>query len=145
MKKYIAFALLLLAGITIWYYHAHPLVTQVEINGNKFIVELAITEAERQKGLGYRDSLADNRGMLFVYDHPEQHRFWMKGMRFPIDIIWIENKKIIDISANVPISDDVILPTYAPKLPVSQILELNAGTVDRLGIKIGDTVQILKN
>ena len=133
-------------GIALFvYYRAHPLAPQLEIRGNKFTVELAITDKEREKGLGYRDALPANQGMLFVYDHPEQYNFWMKGMRFPIDIIWIQDKKIVDISPNVPIAIGENLSTYTPKIPVSQILEVNAGTVDRLGIQIGDAVKILKN
>lgn len=145
MKKIVIIALSILAVLLFLYYRAHPLATQVEIRANRFTVELAVTNAEKEKGLGDRTELAADHGMLFVYDHPEQYRFWMKGMRFPIDILWIENKKIVDISANVQVASGSSLPTYAPKLPVSQILELNAGTVDRLGIQLGDTVTIRKN
>jgi uncharacterized membrane protein (UPF0127 family) len=68
----------------------------------------------------------------------------MKGMRFPIDIIWINDNKIVDISKNVPVSTNSILFTYAPKEPVNQVLELNAGVSNRYNFQIGDSVTILK-
>ena len=135
---------ILLAIALFLYYRAHPLATQIEIRGHKFTVDLAVTNREKERGLGYRDSLAPDHGMLFVYDHPEQYTFWMKGMRFPLDMIWIENKTVVDISRNVPVSVNGTLPTYSPRLPVSQILEVNAGVADQLGIQIGDEVRILK-
>lgn len=146
MKKYpiviiCVIGLILFLGL---YYRAHPLVTQLEIHGHTFTVELAVTPEEKTKGLGYRDSLAEDTGMLFVYDHPEQYGFWMKGMRFPIDILWISDKTIVDITKNVPVATDDFLPTYTPKLPVNQIFEINAGQSDGLGIQIGDTVKILR-
>lgn len=144
MKKAAIIGIILLSIALLRYYRVHPLATQVEIRGNRFIVELAVTDEEKKQGLGYRDSLLNNRGMLFVYDHPEQYSFWMKGMRFPLDIIWIHDKKIIDISANVPVREGDAIPVRSPKLPVSQILEVNAGTIDRLGIQVGDDVKILK-
>ena len=144
MKKYILiFTILLLTGV-VWFYIKHPLETRMQINNHVFVVELAITEAEKEKGLGYRDNLAPDHGMLFPYDHAEKYSYWMKGMRFPLDIIWIRDGKIVDITKNVPVATTLVLPVYSPKEPVNQVLELNAGTSDRDGIKVGDAAIILR-
>ena len=144
MKKFILIAgILLLIGL-LWYYIQNPLEPRVRIGQTTYTVELAITDTEKQKGLGYRDTLDKNHGMLFPYDHSEKYSFWMKGMRFPIDILWIRDGKIVDISENVPVATSSVLPLYSPREPVNQVLELNAGTVAEDGISIGDSVHILK-
>ena len=142
MKKFILPALFILLAFTAIFYARHPLTTTVQIRGHVFAVDVAVTEEEKQKGLGYRDSLPENSGMLFPYGHKERYGYWMKGMRFPIDIIWIEDNLIADISKNVPVAVSGTLPSYAPSKPVNKVLELNAGTADRIGAKIGDLVII---
>ena len=142
-KLFIVCGILLLI-VLILYYMKHPLLTRIQVGQTIFTVELAITDAQKEKGLGYRDSLAPNHGMLFPYDHPEKYSFWMKGMRFPIDILWIRDSKIIDISKNVPIATSSVLPIYSPQEPANQVLEVNAGVSDKDGIKIGDLAIILK-
>lgn len=146
MKNYrfLIFCGIALVLFLFWYYWKHPLATQLEIRGNIFTVELAVTAKEKERGLGYRDSLAPNSGMLFVYQNRDRYGFWMKGMRFPIDIIWIMDQTIVDISKNVPVPTAGALPTYTPKEPVNKVLEVNAGVSDRLGIQIGDTITILR-
>jgi uncharacterized membrane protein (UPF0127 family) len=142
MKKILIPALVVFSLFLIWFYTKHPLTTQVKIRGQKFNVEIAVTAKEKEKGLGYRDSLPKMSGMLFPYDHEEQYKFWMKGMRFPIDIIWIRDQTIMDITKNVPVPTGGVLPQYGPAVNVNKILELNAGTVDEFGIQVGDLVLI---
>jgi uncharacterized protein len=93
--------------------------------------------------LGYRDSLPIDTGMLFVYDHPERYGFWMKGMRFPLDFIWINGNKVADLSPNIlqPVSDAVQPVSLAPAVPADKVLEVNAGVIESLGIRVGDLVQ----
>lgn len=143
MKKYWITAACVVFFL-IWYYWAHPLVTQLEIRGHRFTVELAVTPKEQQKGLGFRDSLDTDTGMFFVYQTAQTYGFWMKGMRFPIDIIWIRDQNIVDISKNVPVATESSLPTYSPKVPANKVLEVNAGIAEKLGIQVGDTVKILR-
>ena len=144
MKKLIVIATVVVGIFTLWFYSRHPLQTTVTIQNTTFVVDLAVTNKEKERGLGGRDSLAPNHGMLFVYDHKEPYSYWMKDMRFPIDIIWIDDKTIVDITRNVALSDKPLeqLPIYHPLAPVNKVLELNAGTVDRLGIQIGELVKI---
>jgi len=136
MKKIIIIGGLLLFVLTAWYYIRHPIGEKAIINGHTIRLELAVTEAEKEKGLGYRDSLAADWGMLFVYDHPERYGFWMKGMRFPLDFIWINGNSIVDLSPNISPPRSL-----APAVPVDKVLEVNAGTIGKLGVKIGDLVQ----
>jgi uncharacterized membrane protein (UPF0127 family) len=135
---------ILLVIFLIGYYLRNPLVTRVSINEHVIPVELAVTNEEKQRGLGYRDSLNADSGMLFVYDHPEQYGFWMKEMRFPIDIIWIADNLVVDISHNVPVATTSTPPSYQAKIPVNKVLEVNAGKAREWGIDIGDLVQILR-
>lgn len=114
--------------------------------GNKvtITIEEAKTPDEQAAGLSYRNNLAADHGMLFKFDTPAIHSFWMKGMRFPLDFIWIRNNKIIDLTEHVAapplsLSDDQ-LPTYKPKSDVDEVLEVNAGFVEFYKIKIGDPV-----
>lgn len=130
--------------VLVWYYVQHPLAPKLLMGGEEFIVELAISSEEKQKGLGGRQGIAAQQGMLFVYDHPEQYAFWMKGMQFPLDIIWINGTEIVDIAQDVPVAAHGVLPTYVPQKPADKVLEVNAGTTKRLGVRAGDSIQILK-
>ncbi|MDO8451991.1 MAG: DUF192 domain-containing protein [bacterium] len=148
MKKIVLLGVFLIGIFTIYWYLNHPLAPKVTIRNHTWLLELAISPEEKERGLGYRDRLAPERGMLFIYDHKEQFSFWMKGMRFPLDFIWIDGATIVDITKNVPVDPHSINPkilaptrTYRPAVAVDKILELNAGAVDTFGIAIGDTVE----
>lgn len=109
-------------------------------------LELADTPEKRSKGLGYRDSLATDSGMLFFHDKPQKYTYWMKGMRFPIDFIWIKDDTIADIIPNVlpPVEGqtDETLERYAPTTEVNKVLETNAGFVNANNIQKGDKIKI---
>lgn len=107
-------------------------------------VEVAATEQERAKGLGGRDSLDPNSGMLFVFDKPGRPQFWMKGMRFPLDFIWIDGRRVVGIIENVPAPQkdpDGVLPLYSSTVDVDKVLEVNAGYVKSHGIAVGDSLR----
>ncbi len=114
----------------------------VAVNGVKIEVEVADTFLAREKGLSGREKLEENKGMLFVFEIKDFHSFWMKEMKFPIDIIWISNDRIVDIAHNVPTVAGEFLKTYKPKEPVNFVLEVNAGFSERHGLKAGDRVEI---
>jgi uncharacterized membrane protein (UPF0127 family) len=103
-----------------------------------------VAESFEQKalGLGGRDGLPDGLGMLFVYPAAGPHAFWMKGMRFDIDILWIDGDHIVDIAARVPHAVPPPLPTYRPRVPADHVLEVTAGTAEARGWRIGDAVRI---
>lgn len=114
----------------------------IKINNTTLNVIYARTEQEKTKGLGYRDSLEKDTGMLFVYPKPQIWTFWMQGMRFPLDFLWIEKNQVADITENVPPpSQTNNQPVVVqPKVPVSLILEVNAGWIKEHNIKIGDKI-----
>lgn len=118
--------------------------TSVKIGQKTFNVELAITADQQELGLGSRDSLAKNAGMLFVFKPAQTATFWMKDMRFNLDMVWISDGKIVDISRNLPApksgTNPADLPTYSPNVLVDYVLEINAG--QSVGMKIGDHVEI---
>jgi uncharacterized membrane protein (UPF0127 family) len=144
-KNIIICGVLLLAAVMIVYYVRNPLEPRLAINSHVITYETAITSQQITHGLSDRDPLPENHGMLFIFDHKEQYSFWMKDMKFPLDMIWIDDKVIVDISKNVPVP--VVgqnLPIYTPKRQVNRVLEVNAGTADRLGIKVDDTIEFLR-
>jgi len=114
----------------------------IKIGNLQVQVEYAKDDASRTKGLGGRDSLEYDRGMLFVFDKEQKYTFWMKDVKFPIDIIWIsKDKKVIDYYKNAEVQlgvADKELKIYTPQSPALYVLEVNAGTVDKYDIKIGD-------
>lgn len=114
---------------------------KVIIGSATYTVEVAVTDAQKELGLGQRDSLADNHGMLFVYPGRGEYTFWMKGMRFPLDFIWIDGVTVVDITRNVPVDAGPNYRLYRPVKPADKILEVNAGDADAKGIRIGDTVR----
>lgn len=104
--------------------------------------EIADTPARKQRGLSGRASLPAGQGMLFVYEEPGLHGFWMPDMHFDIDILWIRAGRIVYIEADVPHAASEPLPVYRPREPADLVLELPAGTARRLGWRVGDAVQI---
>ena len=145
MRLSLLFFVILLLGLYILISGCMKLLERkIKIRNHIFTVEIPSTIIQKQKGLGYRDSLPPDHGMLFIYDYRNKFTFWMKGMRFPLDFIWIENDTIVDITKNVPVEKSRTFKKYSPRVPVNKILELNAGTVDRLGIEIGDTIEFIE-
>lgn len=111
-----------------------------------FKVEIADTEEKRIKGLGGRSGLEENGGMLFIFDSAGIRKFWMKGLNFPLDFIWIREDKVVDVTENVPAptkgQKDLDLPVYQSKEAVDEVLEVNAGSVKKFNIKAGDPVVV---
>jgi uncharacterized membrane protein (UPF0127 family) len=110
----------------------------IKINEAEFKVETAISQEELERGLSGRDNLCENCGMLFEFDKKGEQAFWMKGMKFPLDIIWINGDKIVYIARNIPADYG---ETIRPEVEADRVLEINSGTADRLGIKEGDKVE----
>ena len=111
-----------------------------------FQAELAVTLGERAKGLSDRDELQRMTGMLFIYATPTIPRFWMNGMRFSLDFIWVSEDCVVsEITPNVPVPepDQEDLPSYTPSSPVLYNFEINAGEAQRHGIGVGARVRFL--
>ena len=114
----------------------------VFISNNKVVAELAVTSDQKAQGLSGRDKLAEGRGMLFIYDGYYIPSFWMKDMKFPIDIIWIKDDIVAGVAKNLPPEGETPQQTYEPLTFVNYVLEVPAGYADRQEIKIGDKVEI---
>ena len=114
----------------------------VEIGGEVFDVEVVFTLEDRSRGLSGRDTLADGAGMLFVFESGETSSFWMRGMRFPLDFVWIGDEcTVVDIDADVPLAAGAIRPPmYDSDFPARYNLEIAAGKSEALGIEVGDAV-----
>lgn len=120
-----------------------PLKQAILINNTNITVEVAKTPNQLSKGLSSRSRLADNHGMLFIFDTPHIPEFWMKDMRFDLDMIWIKDNAVIDITHNVPKATSPPYPTYSPSEEVDMILEVSAGWSKDHKIEIGNSVDIL--
>lgn len=114
---------------------------KITIGNIPLTVEIADDPHEQTKGLSDREILGENQGMLFIYSGPQNPSFWMKDMRFPIDIIWIRDGVIVDISENVPLFEDGYITRRSPSHAADAVLEVNAGWAQLHGIRIGDFVK----
>ena len=123
-----------------------PAAPTVSIGEATWRVEFAQTHAQRTKGLSGRESMSPRTGMLFIYQTATAPAFWMRGMKFPLDFVWIGGGcTVVDITSNVqspvPGTPDSALPTYRPTAPSVYNLEINAGEAEEFGIQIGDHVR----
>ena len=107
----------------------------------RIALEIAATPAERERGLMYRSSLADGRGMLFVFERDEDHEFWMKNTLIPLDMLFIAaDGRVAGIHANAtPLSTVSI----AVGQPSRYVLEVPGGYAQRRGIEPGDRVELI--
>jgi uncharacterized membrane protein (UPF0127 family) len=117
--------------------------TQLRVGDATVRAEVADDDAERALGLGGRDALARDAGMYFVL-RADTRGIWMKGMRFPLDLVWIEDDRVVEVTARVPNeppgTPDAELPIYSPSVPANRVLEVNAGWAREHGVRRGDRV-----
>ena len=120
--------------------------TTVTLGNQKLTLEVVSKRADMEKGLSGRRSLAQNRGMVFLFNTSDYHAFWMKQMQFPIDIIYVQDKKIVSIFDSVPAptknTSENELPVYMPTAPANRVIEVNAGLAKKNNVKVGDTVDL---
>ena len=122
-----------------------PLQTaEIAVGGVPLTVELAYLPADTSRGLGYREGLAPGTGMLFLFEGPAPRSFWMRGMQFCIDIVWIENGVIQGAAESVcpepSGTADADLTSYVSPVPVTYVLEVPAGWLDAYGFGVGTPV-----
>ncbi|NQU77639.1 DUF192 domain-containing protein [Candidatus Falkowbacteria bacterium] len=109
-----------------------------------FEVEVVDSLDKQIRGLSGRENLEENEGMLFVYNTSETRSFWMKDMKFGLDIIFIDNEVVVDLveGLSAPVGEEEIMG-YTSKETSDMVLEVNAGVVRDYGIEVGDRVDIL--
>ncbi|MDP2629337.1 MAG: DUF192 domain-containing protein [Candidatus Harrisonbacteria bacterium] len=114
----------------------------VRIREKTYAVELAKTVLEQMQGLSGREGLDGDTGMLFLFPGGSRPGFWMKGMNFAIDIIWIADGEIIGFVENAPPAKEGGLKIYKPDREIDMVLELQAGQVREGGFQPGDKVML---
>jgi len=111
----------------------------VFVDGTRVVAEVADTQKERVRGLSGRSGLPYGHGMLLVFDTPGYYSIWMKGMRFPLDIYWLQdNGTIVDMWENA--QPESYPSVYTPANEALYILEVPAGFSEAFNISRGDTV-----
>lgn len=114
---------------------------EVRVGNAIFEAEIVDQPLSWQRGLSGRDQLVENRGMLFIFPDRQIRNFWMKDMRFSIDIIWISENEIIGLVQNARPESAEPYTIFTSPEPVDKVLEINAEMAQKLGIKIGDRVE----
>ena len=111
----------------------------VEVGGQRYAIEIADDDAERARGLMYRDAMPADRGMLFIHEAEEPQAYWMKNTRIPLDILYFDDtRKLVSQQRDVPpcsLGDGC--PSYPSNVPARYVLELNAGEAARLKLQDG--------
>lgn len=119
--------------------------TRIQVGEKKLLVEVVSSPASITQGLSGRSSIGAD-GMLFIFDKKRIVTFWMKEMKFDIDIIFIADGVVQKISENTPKpSPDTTLeqlPLYSSEVPVNAVLELPAGTAQKINLSVGDAVEV---
>ena len=117
---------LLIMGALFFAPKSSPKAPSAVLGGTSLRLLVATTTAAMEKGLGRRDSLPADEGMLFVFPKPDRYGFWMKDMRFPIDIIWLDAQgHVITVAGSVATSS--YPGVFYPSAPATYVLETNAG------------------
>ncbi len=136
-------ALLVLIGVLIgpaaWSQHAFelsPLTIETSNGRHDFTVELALTSGQQAQGLMFRQEMAADAGMLFVHPRPRLLTMWMRNTLIPLDMVFAgpDGRVTHVVERTIPLSEK----TISSRVPAKAVLELNAGTVARLGIRPGD-------
>lgn len=119
---------------------ADAVVTVISANGQRreFVVEVADTEERRQRGLMFRETVPADGGMIFIYDPPQVAAMWMKNTLIPLDMVFVDTEgEIVHVASHTTPHS---LEPISAGVPVSAVIELNGGSCDRLGIRVGDRV-----
>ncbi len=119
---------------------------EIVVGETPLTVDLALSGSEQTLGLGYRNGLADGTGMLFVFPEPSQRVFWMKGMRFCLDIVWIAGGEIVGAAENAcpdpEGTEDEDRRRFPSEVFVTHVLEVPAGWLEANGYGVGTRVEI---
>jgi uncharacterized membrane protein (UPF0127 family) len=115
---------------------------KVVVNGFDVMADIALTGEQQTKGLDVKNNLTENQGMLFVFQQPYRYGFWMIGMKFPIDIIWLDSNGVVthiehSLKPCPPASSNLVCPTYFPEKDSQYVLETVAGFSIKHNVRLG--------
>ena len=115
----------------------------VVLKGQRFTVELAETEDKQALGLMFRDSMADDHGMLFLFPVESRRSFWMRNTRIPLDIFYFDaDLRLVSVAAGAQPCRTPQCPGYPSEGPAQYVLELNAGKAAELAVGRGDVLEL---
>lgn len=118
---------------------------QITVANTNLTVATADSNAEITRGLSNREKLQNDQGLLFIFQDTDYRSFWMKDMKFDIDMIFIRDGVIVDIAKNMPAPGALAFPaTHKSQHPADMVLEVNAGLSDYYGWKVGNVITISK-
>ncbi len=118
---------------------------RIVIDGQVILADVALTSKDREQGLAGVKYMGDNEGMLFIFEEEKRHGIWMKGMKIPIDILWIKDEVIVDVDEHVmpePDKDISELTIYKPSESVDRVLEIRGGRFGMFDVEVGDKIEI---
>ncbi len=111
-------------------------------NGKRILAEAARTETMMMRGMMFRDSLAEGRGMLFTHGEPGNFGYWMFQVRIPLDILWLDpQRRVVEIVENAQPCPAKPCLGYGGKEKALYVLELAAGSAKRHNLRVGDTLR----
>jgi uncharacterized membrane protein (UPF0127 family) len=117
-------------------------INYIKINEQIIKVEVANTVGLQEKGLSGREKLEENTGMLFIFKNPARYSFWMKDMKFALDIIWLDQDgKIIFIKKSV--APETFPETFMSEQDAKYVLEVKSGFSEKNNLQVGDFVKFL--
>ena len=120
---------------------SQPSTAPIIVHGYTVNAEVVSSQAALTQGLSGRENLPTDGGMLFIFFQSQPHPFWMKDMRFPLDIIWLSKGQVVDIWANAPATPSGQPPARRqPQISADMVLEVAAGSIDTWSLRVGDTV-----
>lgn len=132
--------ILLLIGLSMYFSSQKSVANIIVLAGQALHVDVAATDAARAKGLGGRTSLGEGEGMLFVFPVDGDWGFWMKDMRFPIDILWLSSQKeVVYIAPSV--SPETYPSVFHADKPARYVLEVPAGWTEAHKVGVGDVAR----
>ena len=135
--------LVILVVLWVFVAGAMPHTTHARLGGYDLSLETLTTSSAREKGLSGRDGLGLHEGMLFVFPKDDRYGFWMKDMKFPIDILWLDAGYTI-VDTVQAVQPDSYPQVYTPRVSARYVVELPAGFFVEHSLKIGNTLEILK-
>ena len=135
----VVIVVLVILGLLALFYSCEK--TEVCMKDRCFVVKVARSEIERSIGLMYEKEMANDEGMLFIFEGYGERGFWMKDTLIPLDIIWIKDNEIVHIYENAqPCAEKC--PSIRPNVSANYVLELNTGLTSEMNLEIGDIVEI---
>ncbi len=123
--------------------HLHYRTLRVSVNGRGFTALVADTPLKKMIGLMYRPALRGPECMLFTYGLKGRYGIWMRNMRFPIDILWVDERlAIVDMAENLQPCASLACKVYRPSAAAQHFVELPAGTIRKCSATRGQRISI---